>query len=40
MLPANSHSIWRQAPHGVVGCEVSATTAMRVNDAVPFGHAP
>src|SRR5687767_6777197 len=29
--PANSHRIWRQAPHGGVGALVSATIAMRRN---------
>ena len=35
MSPANSHNIWRHAPHGDVGCDVSATTTMRVNERYP-----
>ncbi len=36
MSPQNSQMIWRQAPQGGVGDAVSATTAIRVNDRLPF----
>ena len=34
--PQNSQMICRQAPHGGVGAAVSATTAMRRNERLPF----